>query len=141
MASALVRFFVEPVIAGMRHARTLGHSTCAMIGISGGGWTTTLCSAIDERIAMSFPVAGSLPLSLRGQRELADYENHHPKLYEIANYPELYVLGSFGKARRHVQILNRHDPVGFGGTRGKRYEAQSAGGARQLGRRQFPGLS
>ena len=40
-----------------------------MIGISGGGWTTTVYPAIDTRISESFSVAGSLPLSLRNTIE------------------------------------------------------------------------
>ncbi len=47
------------------------------------------------------------------------------------------MLGSFGKARRHVQILNRHDPVGFGGTRGKRYEAEVRAVLANLGEGSF----
>jgi hypothetical protein len=29
-----------------------------MAGLSGGGWSTTFASAIDKRIAGSFPIAG-----------------------------------------------------------------------------------
>jgi hypothetical protein len=43
-------------------------------------------------------------------------------LYELANYPELYVMGAFGVGRRQLQVLNMFDTVAWEGERGKRYE-------------------
>ncbi len=107
-----------------------------MIGLSGGGWTTTLYAALDPRIMRSFPVAGSIPLYLRGTvssppspdisflgistisgnecNNLGDQEQSLPDLYSIAGYPDLYVLGSYGTGREQVQILNRDDSCCFG---------------------------
>ncbi len=39
----------------------LGYDHIVMLGLSGGGWTTTLAAAVDARIALSMPVAGSVP--------------------------------------------------------------------------------
>jgi hypothetical protein len=36
-----------------------------MLGLSGGGWSTTLASAVDDRIRVSFPTAGSVPFALK----------------------------------------------------------------------------
>ena len=36
-----------------------------MLGLSGGGWSTTLASAVDPRIQLSFPTAGSIPFDLK----------------------------------------------------------------------------
>ena len=33
----------------------------AMMGLSGGGWTTTVASSVVTDIELSFPVAGSMP--------------------------------------------------------------------------------
>ncbi len=117
-----VRFFVEPVLACVNRLRATSAATIAMLGSSGGGWTTTLYAAIDDRITMSFPVAGSLPFSLRKKGELADYENHVPELYDLANYPELHVLGANGEKRRQLQVVNEFDTVAWSGRRGKLYE-------------------
>jgi hypothetical protein len=35
-----------------------------MLGLSGGGWSTTLAAAVDPRIQLSFPTAGSVPPGL-----------------------------------------------------------------------------
>jgi dienelactone hydrolase len=116
-----VRFFLEPVIACVNRLIAQGYTSIAMLGYSGGGWTTTMCAAIDDRITFSSPIAASLPFSLRNAREMSDYENHIPELYSIANYPELHVLGAHGQ-RFQLQILNEFDPVAWSGRRGELYE-------------------
>jgi hypothetical protein len=86
-----------------------------MAGLSGGGWTTNLLAAIDERIKYSFSVAGSMPVYYRSGGSMGDVEQFLPEFYrDIAGYPELYVLGAFGKGRKQVQILNRNDDCCFG---------------------------
>jgi hypothetical protein len=42
------------------YVRTLGFAS-VMVGLSGGGWTTTISAAIDPRIKLSMPIAGSVP--------------------------------------------------------------------------------
>lgn len=86
-----------------------------MVGLSGGGWTTNILAAIDERIKYSFSVAGSMPIYYRSDLSMGDIEQYLPELYrDIAGYPDLYVLGAYGKGRKQVQILNRNDNCCFG---------------------------
>ena len=56
-----LRFFLEPVWLTINYAQSLGYKNIVMAGLSGGGWTTTMMAAIDPRIGLSFPVAGSMP--------------------------------------------------------------------------------
>ena len=94
-----------------------------MVGISGGGWTTTVYSAIDSRISKSFAISGSLPLPLRYQvQDIGDWEQLHPEIYNIANYLDLYIMSSHGEDREFVQIFNKHDPCCFAGTLYELYE-------------------
>ncbi len=59
-------YFVEPVILTANYAmESLGYKNIVMAGLSGGGWSTTLASAIDTRISASFPIAGSVPCAMR----------------------------------------------------------------------------
>jgi hypothetical protein len=89
-----------------------------MIGLSGGGWTTTVYAAIDPRVTRSHPVAGSLPFSLRGAApnvtsSVGDREQRRdtlPGFYGAAAYLDLYVMAATGPGRRQLQILNRFDP-------------------------------
>jgi hypothetical protein len=99
-----------------------------MTGISGGGWTTTLVAAIDPRIQVSFPVAGTLPFYLRSSSDRSkassnwgDWEQKIPGLYTTVNYLELYILGAYGEGRYQMQILNQFDPCCFAGVESKTY--------------------
>ena len=56
-----MRFFIEPVALAVGHAKRLGYEHIVMLGLSGGGWTTTVAAAALPDIALSIPVAGSLP--------------------------------------------------------------------------------
>ncbi len=132
-----IRFFIEPVLACINQLAAQGVKNFAMLGWSGGGWTTTLCAALDQRIGRSFSVAGSLPFSLRIRGELADYENHLPALYEIANYPELYVLAAYGPGRSSLQILNEFDTVAWSGRRGELYQDRVQQTLTRLGEGRF----
>ena len=94
-----------------------------MIGISGGGWTTIVYSAIDDRVSESFSVAGSYPFFLRSEiRNLGDYEQTDLGLYSQVNYLELYVLGASGNDRFQMQIFNEYDPCCFSGTTYKTFD-------------------
>ena len=133
--SSPMKFFVEPVTVFLNYAvGEYGYALVAMVGLSGGGWTTTLYAALDPRIARSYPVAGTLPLYLESG---GDYEQTHPGLYAIANYPELYVLGTYEGARRQIQVLNRYDSCCFGGVEYRLYEEQVARTAQRVGNGSF----
>jgi hypothetical protein len=85
-----------------------------MIGLSGGGWTTTLYAAIDPRVRLSFPVAGTLPEYLRVGRPGAR-EQFYPDLYKIANYLDLYVMGSRVADASSGRCSTSTTPVASGG--------------------------
>ena len=59
---------MEPITVSLNYLdEEYDFSSYYMIGISGGGWTTVIYSAIDDRISNSFSVAGSYPLFLRSE--------------------------------------------------------------------------
>ena len=94
-----------------------------MIGISGGGWTSTIYPALDTRISKSFAVSGSLPIPLRViSQDIGDYEQLVPDFYNIANYLEFYIMSSYGQNREFVQVFNKFDPCCFSGTLFELYE-------------------
>jgi polygalacturonase len=111
-----LRFFLEPEIVSLNYLlEKTNYQDINMVGLSGGGWTTNLLAAIDNRIKYSFSVAGSMPLYYRSGGSIGDIEQFLPELYrDIAGYPDLYILGSYGKGRKQVQILNRNDDCCFG---------------------------
>ncbi|MFC2126099.1 hypothetical protein ACFLU5_14950 [Bacteroidota bacterium] len=117
-------FFIEDMLASVNYIeKHYQFEDIYLMGLSGGGWATTLYAAIDPRIRYSFPVAGSIPTYLRVGTDIGDAEQgylieYDPEgLYSIANFEELYVLGSYGENRRQIQILNEYDDCCFSGTR------------------------
>ncbi len=110
-----LRLFFEPVIAGLNEARSrMKYDRVVMTGISGGGWTTTWMAALDHRINISIPVAGSLPFANRRERipgdfrDMGDFEQHSNEIYSFVGYSDLYVLGAWPN-RSVLQISNRYD--------------------------------
>ncbi len=119
-----VQLFLTPVVVNTNYALTQSN-TIHMVGLSGGGWTTTLSAAVDPRISHSYPVAGSLPIYLRSgvQSNWGRYQDVLPTTYSIANYPELYILGSAGENRSQMQVLNKYDSCCFAGITYQTYES------------------
>ena len=119
-----IQFFVEPIVVSLNYLdENYDFSSYDMVGISGGGWTTTLYPAIDDRISHSYSIAGSVPIYLRSTpQNYGDYEQWLPDLYMIANYLDLYVLNSYGDGRKFVQIFNKYDPCCFSGDMFRTYE-------------------
>ena len=118
-----LRYFLDPVYIGLNYAQRQHHYRAIdMVGVSGGGWTTTLYAAIDRRVRWSFPVAGSLPLYLMTAAEGHEFEQVHRIFLSVASYLDVYILGGYGEGRGQVQILNRYDPCCFWGRRYLNYE-------------------
>ena len=119
-----IRYFIEPVVIGLNYLQhEFSYTSVAMVGISGGGWTTMLAAAIDTRISKSFPVAASYPIYLRSNepRDWGDYEQIEPTIYQTVNYLELYILGSFGPDRKQLQVVNQYDSCCFAGLKWETY--------------------
>ena len=112
-----IKFFVEPIIVSLNYVENnFEFDSYHFVGISGGGWTGIIYSAIDDRVSDTFSIAGSLPLYLRADpQNFGDYEQELPSLYSISNYLELYVLGGYGQDRKLIQIFNKNDPCCFAG--------------------------
>jgi hypothetical protein len=110
-----LQFFLEPIARALNYIQSKYPTTYHdfnMVGLSGGGWTTTVYSALDPRITLSFPVAGSIPLDVPGFGS-RDEEQYLAPFYDLAGYRDLYVMGGYGHNRRQTQILNHHDDCCF----------------------------
>ncbi len=131
MVGSPLRLFLESTAIGLNHVKrpSATHPTPVyrdyhMIGLSGGGWTTTIYAAIDPTVRCSFPVAGTIPLYLRSGGSIGDREQYEPSFYRLAGYPDLYLLGATGPGRAQVQILVRRDDCCFGEAQ---HDARAAG--------------
>ena len=134
-----MKLFLEPIQINLNFLdKEYNFKRYSMIGLSGGGWTTVVYSAIDERISDSFSVGGSIPFYLRvDSRDVGDYEQTNIELYKNVNYLELYVLSAYGDGRKHVQIFNKNDPCCFSGNGYETYEFVIKDKMLQLGKGNF----
>ena len=134
-----MKLFVDPIQINLNFLdKEYNFKQYSMIGLSGGGWTTVIYSAIDERISNSFSVGGSMPIYLRiDERDMGDYEQTNIDLYQNVNYLELYVLGAYGDDRKHVQIFNKNDPCCYSGNGYETYELVIKDKMLQLGKGNF----
>jgi hypothetical protein len=118
-------FFVEPIAVSLNYLdKEYEFESYDMVGISGGGWTTVLYSALDTRISKSYPVASSIPMYLRfyTEKNIGDYEQTIPELYSKVGYLDLYIMASQGDDRGQLQIFNKYDPCCFSGLGFQTYE-------------------
>ena len=134
-----MKLFLDPIQINLNFLdKEYNFKRYSMIGLSGGGWTTVVYSAIDERISDSFSVGGSIPFYLRvDSRDMGDYEQTNIELYKNVNYLELYVLGAYGDGRQHVQIFNKKDSCCFSGDGNETYEFVIKDRISQLGKGNF----
>jgi len=134
-----MKLFLDPIQVNLNFLdKEYNFKRYSMIGLSGGGWTTVVYSAIDERISDSFSVGGSIPFYLRvDSRDMGDYEQTNIELYKNVNYLELYVLGAYGDGRQHIQIFNKNDPCCFSGNGYETYEFVIKDKMLQLGEGNF----
>ena len=114
-----LKLFFEPIFLSLNYLdQNYSFTNYHMVGISGGGWTTGVYSALDPRIEKSFVVAGTAPMFLRFNTpsNFGDYEQMDVDFYKIANYLEQYVMSSSGENREQLQIFNKNDPCWFSGS-------------------------
>lgn len=99
---------------------SLGYKHIVLTGLSGGGWVTTVTAAIDPRIKLSIPIAGTVPkwptalypFEVPDLPELAgDFEQHYERsIYKECGFVCMYVLASLEEGRSSAQILHDQDP-------------------------------
>ena len=134
-----MKLFLDPIQINLNFLnKEYNFERYSMLGLSGGGWTTVVYSAIDDIISDSFSVAGSMPFYLRVDgRDMGDYEQTNIELYQNVNYLELYILSAYGDGRKHVQIFNKDDPCCFSGNGYETYEFIIKDKISQLGNGDF----
>ena len=134
-----MKLFLDPIEINLNFVeKEYDFNRYSIVGLSGGGWTAVVYSAVDDRISDSFSVAGSMPFYLRvSERDMGDYEQSNIDLYKITNYLELYVLSAYGNDRKHIQIFNKNDPCCYSGNGYESYESVIQDKLLQLGEGNF----
>ncbi|MCC6858367.1 MAG: acetylxylan esterase [Bryobacterales bacterium] len=81
-------------------------------GLSGGGWQTIVLSSLDDRVAVSVPVAGYSAFVSRVERaaDTGDLEQNATDLLTVADYPHLTAMRA---PRPTLLIYNAEDDCCF----------------------------
>jgi len=98
------QYFLGAVLAGLNYVQNNSvsggfpnYTEYDMLGLSGGGWTTVVYSAVDTRIKTSIQVAGSEPLDFWLTDGLEEQTLH--QLYDVAAYRDLLRVGRVGRQK------------------------------------------
>ncbi len=91
-----------------------------MIGISGGGWYTTIISSLIPEINKSFSFAGTIPFVFKTKIEnIGDWEQYASSIWDLYDYWDFYFLSTLDSNgnlnRYHYQIYNINDDCCFRG--------------------------
>lgn len=107
-----IQFFVTTTVASMNWALARrSYDKVAVLGLSGGGWTTTIVAALDPRVTHSYAMAGSQPLDFR--KSEGDWEQLEPALWRQFDYSDLYLMAVAEPARKAMLLYGRRDPCCF----------------------------
>lgn len=97
-------------------------SESVIMGLSGGGWATTVMGAIDTRLDRVISMSGTQPSYVNWYAGFGDFEQGFASVTpsfinifynESGRYLDLYTLCSY--QRRYVQIQAQYDPCCYGG--------------------------
>lgn len=123
-----LEYFLTPSVAAINYAENQSATHIYMTGISGGGWTTALIQALDERVEKGFNVSGNYPIFILQAYEVisSDYEQGYNATgdtarttqflidqYNRCGYMDLYCISA--QNREHYQYNNINDSCCFMG--------------------------
>lgn len=107
-----LQFFLGGVLQALNKVASLNlYQEYNMVGLSGGGWTTTWYAALDPRIKTSFVMSGAMPFQFwigpgNDEQDNAGYYNGR------TGYKDLFLMAT-DQGRRQVHVLRRHDGCCF----------------------------
>ena len=119
-----MRVHFSPLVAAINFGiKESNFDHIAMIGLSAGGWLTSVLAAVDQRIDLSYPVAGFMPPFLQREGERPPNQTYEP-LFEAASMLDQFILAADIPGRRQVQFFNRYDRCCYANKRALIYEPE-----------------
>lgn len=105
-----LQYFLTGTLAALNRVQA-SYSDINMVGLSGGGWTTSWYAALDTRVKMSFVLSGAMPFQFWPSATV-DEQNHAP-YYASTGYKDLFLMSSHGDGRRQISVLRRQEGCCF----------------------------
>lgn len=104
-----MRVHFSPLVAAINYGlQQSSFDHIALIGFSAGGWLASVLAAADQRIDLSYPVAGFMPPFLQEEGERPPNQTYEP-LFDAASMLDQFILAADSPGRRQVQFFNRYD--------------------------------
>ncbi|WP_292962056.1 hypothetical protein [Nitrobacter sp.] len=105
-----LKYFLGPALASLNYALSQrSYDKIGALGISGGGWTTSMLAAIEPRIQRSYAVAGSVPMEFRSAVSEGDWEQRSVPF----SYLDVYAMSVADLGRKSFLFYNGKDPCCF----------------------------
>lgn len=105
-----LKYFLGPALSTLNYALSQrSYDKIGAVGISGGGWETSMLAAIEPRIQRSYAVAGSVPLSYRAMVPEGDWEQYNIPI----DYLDIYAMSVAETGRKSFLFYNGKDPCCF----------------------------
>lgn len=105
-----LKYFFGPVLSTLNYALSQrSYDKIGAVGISGGGWETSMLAAIDPRIQRSYSVAGSVPLTYRAIAPEGDWEQYNVPI----DYLDIYAMSVAETGHKSFLFYNSKDPCCF----------------------------
>jgi hypothetical protein len=112
--SSPVALFLQPLKAVVDQIyREIQDPTVALMGKSGGGWTSFMYGALDQRVHYVVSVAGGVPMAQWVRRRRArppDFEQAAPRIFGAVRYPDIMTTAG---SRGAFYVYNEHDSCCF----------------------------
>ncbi len=107
-------YFTAPLVKANNYFTSKGYTIYAL-GLSGGGWTVTVVSGLDDRVYGAYTIAAVFPLRLLDYYGMGkgDYEESEP-LFLSYDYTNLYIAAATGEGGM-LMIYNHDDSCCYRG--------------------------
>ena len=105
-----LRYFVEPVLLAVAHARRQGYRNVVLVGMSGGAWTVLVAASLLADVNLTVPIAGTCRDEILKPREASgDFHFERTHMQHLVDDRQLYRMAALERGRVVLQIYHERD--------------------------------
>ena len=104
-----LRFFVEPLLLAIAHARRQGYTNVVLVGLSGGAWQVLVAASLLANVNLTIPVAGVCRDEALRRPETKSYHYERTHMSDLVEDRQLYRMAALEPGRTVLQIYHARD--------------------------------
>ena len=104
-----LRFFVEPLLLAVAHARRQGYTNIVLVGLSGGAWQVLVAASLLANVNLTIPVAGVCRDTALRHPEKQSFHYERTHMEHMVNDRQLYRMAALEPQRAVLQIYHARD--------------------------------